>query len=543
PSFSLIGRSEVEKGIFAGLNPVIFPRMARRIALNVQRILLGEDAGTIPYAFPAAQELSINMSTARKIGVYPSWGVITEAILIQEQRKTVERELSLKKTLMDGIEANLDLIAKNREVAAGKQTVREALANLLPQVDLSATALQIDEDRAGAFQAEQTLTGTATLTQVIYSDDALTNHAVQKNLQNALLKDRDAFRLDIATEMATAYLQLLSAKTFEEIVKDNLQLSHSNLDLARIRESIGYSGRAEVYRWESEIATNRRSVIEANAQRNVAEIQVNRLLNRPLEENFVTAETGMTTAELLNPHRRILRYMDNPWAFKTLRLFLVEEGVSVSPEIQQIDAAIAAQERVLKNTNRSFFLPDLVAQTDFSRLFVQEGAGSEPVPGFDRGDDNNWSVALNMSFPLYSGGAKFAVKNNALETLHQLRTERKSLVDKIEQRVRSAAHITGASFAGIEQSQNAADAAGQNLDLVRDSYSRGVLSIVQLLDAQNAALIADQSAADAVFAFLIDLIELERATGSILLIGEDADVDTFFGRMDKFFEAAGVSVK
>jgi hypothetical protein len=49
PSFSYFGRSEVERGILAGnATDTEFERLARRTAINVQRMLLGEDGGTIP---------------------------------------------------------------------------------------------------------------------------------------------------------------------------------------------------------------------------------------------------------------------------------------------------------------------------------------------------------------------------------------------------------------------------------------------------------------------------------------------------------------
>ena len=48
PSFSLSGRPEVELGIMAGQRePAGSERLARRIALNIQRTLLGEDPGTL----------------------------------------------------------------------------------------------------------------------------------------------------------------------------------------------------------------------------------------------------------------------------------------------------------------------------------------------------------------------------------------------------------------------------------------------------------------------------------------------------------------
>jgi outer membrane protein TolC len=152
-------------------------------------------------------------------------------------------------------------------------------------------------------------------------------------------------------------------------------------------------------------------------------------------------------------------------------------------------------------------------------------------------------VALNLSYPLFSGGAKFARRNNALETLSRLQTERGSLVQKIEQRVRSAAHMAGASYAAIKQSHDAAEASLKNLDLVVDSYSQGLLNITQLLDAQNAALVTSEAEANSIYQFLIDLMELERAIGTSYLLHSREKREVFFNRLSDYFERAGVNVR
>ena len=74
PSFSYWGRPEVELGLLASLYPGEgFDRLGRRVALNVQRILMGEDPGTLPVGFERRQRSSLNVETARAIGVFPSW--------------------------------------------------------------------------------------------------------------------------------------------------------------------------------------------------------------------------------------------------------------------------------------------------------------------------------------------------------------------------------------------------------------------------------------------------------------------------------------
>jgi hypothetical protein len=101
PSFSLLGGEDVEAGVLASAAPKSeISRLTRRIALNVQRILLGEKASTLRVAFPVGEKLTINMATGRAIGFYPSWSALTEAELLNEQVERVERKLSLESAFL-----------------------------------------------------------------------------------------------------------------------------------------------------------------------------------------------------------------------------------------------------------------------------------------------------------------------------------------------------------------------------------------------------------------------------------------------------------
>jgi outer membrane protein TolC/ABC-type uncharacterized transport system substrate-binding protein len=548
PSYSLLGLQEVERGLLATANPDIFPRYTRRIALSIHRILLGENPATIAVTMPAEERLTINMATARAIGVYPRWSIVTEANLINETREEIERVIDMNAAVREALAVNLDLAARQRFVEAAAKDVSIARSNLFPQIDLSALGIQIDEDRAEASfgqQAEQTVSGSVRVTQLIYSEPAWANFSIQKNLHSSRASEMAQLRLDIAQSAATVYLNVLRAKTFERIQKQNLNLTRSNLELARIRESIGTARAAEVLRWESELASNRKAVISASAQRNVAEIALNRILDRPAEEHFETVETDLNDPHLLLSQGRLMRYAENFWDFKILRSFMVKEAIEYSPELLSIEAAISAQERAGRSAARSFWQPTLALHAEVSNKFLEEGAGSDPpslslVPSmselFGKPDDVDWSIGLSVTFPLFSGGAKLAQRSQAIEKLAQLRLERAAATDRIEQRVRSALHLAGASYAGIEQARLAAAAAGKSLDLMIDAYSRGAVTIIDIIDAQNAALVAGEVAANAVYDFLIDLMEVERSIGKVVLQMSDEEREAFFSRIEVFFE-------
>ncbi|RMF60253.1 MAG: hypothetical protein D6743_15230, partial [Calditrichaeota bacterium] len=550
PSFSLMGVREVRRGVLATLSPDFFPRITRRIALNFQKILLGEKPETIPVSFAVGKRLTINMATARRIGVSPPFSVLTEADVIDEERTEVSRRLDLRRVMAAAVAENLDLAAKRSEVAAGRQNINEARSAVLPHLGLSSLGLIVDKDRAEASfgnQAQRSLSGSLQFSQLLFSEPAWANVSIQKSLQRSRVAELERFRLDIAQRAATAYLQILRAKTFERVQKENLKRARSHLELARVREAIGYSRRSEVYRWESEIANDRKGVIRANANRNLAEIELNRLLHRPLEEAFLTQETDLNDPALLTSQQAFLVYFNDPLSFKTLREFMVQVGLKASPELHAFDSAIAAKERELRSATRRFWSPTVAVQAELTGLFAEGGAGTSGLQlppslpiAFPQPDNTNVNLGFRFSIPLFEGGSRFAVRTRASEELNELHASRAALAERIEQRIRSALHVAGASKAAIALSRDAADAAKKNLNLVTDAYSRGAVDILDLLDAQNAALTADLAAANAVFDFLIDLFEVERAVGRLYFFASDEERRAFLNALDEYFKKAGV---
>jgi hypothetical protein len=264
PSFSMFGRQDVEAGVLASITPETnLARLARRIALNVQRILLGEKPGNIKVAFPIGEKLTINMATARAIGFYPSWSTLTEAELLNEETERVDRRLTLDSAVREAIKVNLDLAAEDRNVAAGEQVVKEARSVLLPRVDLDAAGQLIDDElaqNARGLQPERSLTGTVTGTQLLYDEDAWSGYTVEKNLQVSREEQFNTVKLDITRDAAVAYLNVLRAKTLERVERNNLKLTRANYERAQVRVSIGIANRSEEFRWESEIASNRARV-------------------------------------------------------------------------------------------------------------------------------------------------------------------------------------------------------------------------------------------------------------------------------------------
>ncbi len=551
PSFSFLGQDEVERGILAGTRSTTeITRIGRRVALNIQRILMGEDAGTLSVLLEQPERLMVNMATARATGVYPSWRVLVEAVQIADEPLEYARSLTFDQAVREAVQANLSLRATDRAVAAGAENVSRARSPFFPQLESFARGVGIDADRARASlgsQAERTATAGLSVSQLLWSDAALANLGISKQLQRSLEWQRETERLDIALAAATAYLDVLRAATLERVERDNARLTESHLDLARRRERLGASGAADVYRWESRLATDRAEVIRAQNRTLAAKAVLNRLLHRPLEEPFVPESPGLQESWLVTCGDRLLPYVDNPALYRIFREFSVEQGLLNSVELRALDRAVAAQERVLLAARRSYWSPEIGLRGDVDRDFARGGAGSEAVaalPGFpERADRDDWSIALSATLPLWSGGARAAGVRKAQQELAGLRLERQALAEAIELRIRVALFEAGSTYPAIDLAREAARAARDNLELVTDAYSRGAVSIIELLDAQNADVAAGELAANAVYEFLLDLMEGQRATNTFDFFISDEGRDAWFERLRAYFEQAGVKVR
>ncbi|CAM2067404.1 TolC family protein [Sulfidibacter corallicola] len=546
PSFSLLGRKEVERGVLAGTAAASdYLRWYRRLALNIQRALMGEDPGTFSVIVHEKSRLTLNMGTAREIGWYPSWELQNSAELVNEEPRAVDRRLTMKDVVLTAIDRNPQIKALEAQVEATRQAVNQVRANRLPQLDASVTGLQVDDNTAASSfgaQPEKQTTGSVSLSQVLFSEEI--NSAVRAQELNLIASqsELESVKLDLAEVAANRFLNFLKARTLYHIQKDNLSRSMSHLETSQTRRNIGIGNPSEVYRWESQVARDKQTAIESQAQMHAALYALNQVMNEPAQELLLDAvEPNLMDPEMITGHGRLQPYVANALAFEKFRAFMVEVGLKNAPELARLDALIEAKRRLVVADKRAYYLPTVALQGKYDYEFDRSGAGTTGLafPGTDlpEREDDGWNVALNVSLPLFQGGARKAtLKRDTYEQL-QLEMTRESAAQNIELDIRASLRQVGAAAAAIDLSRAAADAARKNMELIDDSYRKGVASALDVLDAQNAALVADQSAANSLYDFMLDLIAFQRAAANMDFFMSSAERDAFFERLKTFYEA------
>ena len=342
PVFTLAGRQAVERGALLSYSSEDdLARRARRVAGSIQRIRNGEDAGTLPVSLTAVSQLTINLATARAIGFSPGWDVLTDAVLINEEAPVSGPQWSLSAVGRQAVLSNLDLKAAAQAVATSAEERRIGRSGLLPQVQAEATGTVIREKTAASSlgqHAQREAGGKLVFSQAIYDDAAWASYRISQYQEKGSYAERRRTELDVVLRATTAYLNVLRTKAIARVERENLSLTRSNLDVARLKERVGAAGLSDVYRWQAELAQSRRRVLDSDANVQVASLELNSVLNRPLEEAFQTSDAGTDDPALLISEPKLLGYLGNPATFAVFRDFAVQEGVKAAPEVQGIDA-------------------------------------------------------------------------------------------------------------------------------------------------------------------------------------------------------------
>jgi outer membrane protein len=542
PSFSLIGRKEVEAGLLlaASGDRERDARLARRIVLDVQRIVAGEDAGQIEVGFPVQQRLGINMRTARAIGFSPRWQDLTDAEQFYAEEVQDVPPLSLIGAMQAALAANPTLQASELETEIAAEDVRNSRSVLLPQLDAAVAATQIDADRASPlFEAEKTQSAGLDLRQIVYSDRAWAGLKISQQFKIATDELYRESMLDTLQTTATSYLNLLRARSVEAVRRANVENTRTNLETSRVREAVGLSERSDYLRWVAQINVDRQQLLAAEANRRQAQTELARVLHRPGNQPLATVETGLDEPIALVSNPRTQAYIDTPASWAVFQEFAVADALARAPELKNLDALIVGQERAASSAHRAFYVPELALQAQGADAFERSGAGSQTGPLFP--DEESWNVTLQATLPLLTGGARRAEYATARYQLRRLEAQRLATADAVEARTRSALHGTAASYPSIDLARQAAAAARENYRMVRDAYAKGVVSVTDLVDAQNASLQADLDEAEAKYAFLIDFVAVLRATGSYDMLLDPAASNAWYERVDTWFREHGSS--
>ncbi|MFH0730738.1 MAG: TolC family protein [Pseudomonadota bacterium] len=407
---------------------------------------------------------------------------------------------------------NPSMAAARARVEQAGQRVRQAEAAFYPRVDASGSASHVglsDSEQESQQQIARLFDPRARIdtTEETYAAGLTASWTLFDGFARKFVREAERFgemqQMEARDEVRRLLLSSVST-TFH-----NAQLAMENMTIARADETFNQRQVADA-EVRLQVGTGALSdVLNFKVQANAARSRLNqsmlafRRLLVGLAALMGIADAGLPEGLSLTPlSPEIDAEMGMPDAGA-----LIHEALTHRPDFQQSGFRIKQAESQIQLA-RSDFFPKLNLFADLN------GQRNNSIKFED--DDFGYAVGVNMSYPLFTGGARQARVHEAAWARAEAQKVNATLSITVASEVRQAIEeITRAQTELKLQRANTA-LVEQNRDLVEKEYAAGQGTLVRLNEAQRDLVTAQSRLALALVSLRQAWQTLETATGRIM---------------------------
>ena len=403
--------------------------------------------------------------------------------------------LTLAEALSMGLRTNLGALSEAASVqqAQGQRTI--AKSELLPQlnsvvseafekINLRTLGVEISSfpiaSKFNYYDARA-----ARLNQSVFDLVRIRNvHGATENVQASLHEARNARDL-IVLAVGGSYLQLVTTGARIESAAADVESFRAIYRQAADRLAAGVANRVDVTRSQVQLLSEQQRLRSLQADLDTQKLRLARIIGLPPGQPFAAAdaygfvpETTFTEAESL------------------------QHAMQTRSDLKAADSAMQSAELSVKAAHAER-LPSLSVNADFGAAGITPTNSSIGV----------YTVTGTLTIPLYQGGRVSGDEQQASAALRQRTAERDDLRGQVEEDVRQAfidLH-SAADQAGVAESN--VTLAHESLTQSRDRFAAGVADSVEVVQAEQAVVQADDDLITAVFEHNLAKVSLARAMG------------------------------
>jgi TolC family type I secretion outer membrane protein len=414
-------------------------------------------------------------------------GLWAMAAVAQETQPTAQTKKTLAECVTIAVEQHPSLKAATASVEAGKQRVREAVSNYLPQVSANSGATRRQTNAAafgvsGPAKRFNLYTAGGSLTQVLFDfGQNLNSIRSAQAAEQSLQADRTTQREVVLLNVKEAYFNVLATRRLLTVADETVRQNEKHLEQAQGRFNVGLAAKFDVTQAQVQLANAQLN--QVTARNNVAvarETLRNALgLTGPLDfdivDNFDVHQVSVTEDEAL------------------------ASAYDKRPELQSIQAQELAANEQIASLQKNY-LPSVKAQGDYG------------WQGTDYPRQDLWDFGATVNVNLFNGGLTTAQIGEQKANLSNLKYNEEVLRQNIALEVRQAVLNLEQAAESIRVSETALRQARENLDLAEGRYKTGVGNIIELTDAQASLTNAEANHVQALYTYKTTVAALEKAT-------------------------------
>ena len=402
--------------------------------------------------------------------------------------------LTLAQALGMGLRANLGALNQSAAAQQAEGQRLTARSQLLPQVDagISESFEKINIRTLGVsspmFPTSSTFNfydARVRLNQSVLDFVRIrTLHGATENVKASIAAARNARDL-VVLAVGGSYLQLTASEARVQAAEAQVRTSRTIYEQARDRFEAGLANRVDVNRAQVELQTEEQRLRALEADRETEKLRLARLIGLPLAQAFTAADVYDYAPGIeLTPEAALQR------------------AEARRPDLLAAQAAMKAAEETVRAAHAER-LPNLGVNADFGAAGITPTNHSVDV----------FTVTGTLTVPIYEGGRIHADAVQAGAALKLRKAELEDTRGQIEQDVRQA-------FIDLRSAADQVDVAHANVKLAHETLTQssdrflvGVADTVEVVQAEQAVVQADDDAVTALFEYNLAKVSLARAMG------------------------------
>jgi outer membrane protein TolC len=293
---------------------------------------------------------------------------------------------------------------------------------------------------------------------------------------------------EVVFRVISAYDQVLLARKQLDVAEQSVKTAQAITDRSQSRFDAGLVVESDLLTAKVRLAARQQESIRARNDLELAQAQLNLAMGMPAESTFQPAE-DLTERALPLP---VLADAE-------------KQALTNRPELKRVNAEQAAQQETVA-----------IAQSSFGpRVNAFAGWEMDNPTFLAGGGGNNWLGGIELQIDIFSGGAKRAELSRQRALEQKVIAMKQAATDGVRMEVRKAYYDADASRQQIEVARAAISGAQESLRINQDRYDTGLITITDLLGAEESARRSQTDYWEALCRFHTSFASLELASGSL----------------------------
>jgi outer membrane protein TolC len=321
----------------------------------------------------------------------------------------------------------------------------------------------------------------------------LSNAQAADRLAEASISDHATDRADLVLNITAAYWTLYQTRETERFVADNVRrLKGYVQDIGNLLNA-GMATRNDALKMDVQLSTARLSLIDARNDVQLAVMNLNTLLGRPVEAPLVPSSLPGVVQD----------------SSSTSVDLLTAAALAVRPDLRALSSRVEASRASVRAAQAGWW-----PQLSLGANYYYSRPNQRYMPTRDE-FKGTWDVGVMVTMDIWNWGQTARQTDQAGAALRQNELMYEQMRDGVALDVHRAALQVQAARERVDVANLGLEQAGENLRVSTDRFRRGLVTVSELRDAELALLQATITQSGARVEAEISRTRLARSLGNL----------------------------